>query len=160
VPSKSSSIGHHANYYPTVVFRDGPEQYQVWQEFKEVPVISVAPVRRPKLNETGEDYSFPQERELMKEKMRTVLRIAVQWHHRDLCVGAFGVGPVFRNPVKEVARMWRELIFEEDEFDGAFGNIVFCIESGQAGNPRGGAGDLEVFKREFDASTVYPTSYR
>jgi hypothetical protein len=143
-----------------VVFRDGPEQYQVWQEFKTLPVISVAPVRRPKLDETGEEYSFQQERDLMQEKMRTVLRIAAQWQHRDLCLGAFGVGPAFRNPAKVVARMWRELIFEEPEFDGAFSNIVFCIESNQAGNPKGGAADLEVFRQEFDARTVYPTTYR
>lgn len=96
----------------------------------------------------------------MQEKMRTVLRIAAQWHHRDLCLGAFGVGPAFRNPVKEVARMWRELIFEEPEFEGAFSNIVFCIETNQATNPRVGTQDLEIFQREFDVRTVYPTSYR
>src|ERR1700689_3869618 len=59
-----------------VVFRDGPEKYQVWQEYKgmqnssssilsfsilthaALPVISVCPVKRPKLDSSGKKYSF------------------------------------------------------------------------------------------------------
>ena len=78
-----------------------------------LPVISVAPVRRPKLDESGTKYSFSQEKELMREKMRTVLRLASYCGHTSICIGAFGVGPIFRNPVGEVARMWRKLLFEE-----------------------------------------------
>jgi hypothetical protein len=72
------------------VFRDGPEHYTLWREFRSLPVISVAPVRRPKLDETGTRYSFEQEKELMMEKMRTVLRIAAYCGNRDICLGAFG----------------------------------------------------------------------
>jgi uncharacterized protein (TIGR02452 family) len=105
-------------------------------------------------------YSFEQERDLMQEKMRTVLRIAAYWQHREICIGAFGVGPAFRNPVGEVAKMWRELLFEEDEFQGVFRDVVFCIESNQPGNTRGGVQDLQVFKDEFRAANVFPTPYR
>ncbi|KZF21766.1 hypothetical protein L228DRAFT_159494 [Xylona heveae TC161] len=148
-------------YSPNVVvFRSGPDQYQVWRDFKVLPVISVAPVRRPKLDESGTRYSFEQERELMMEKMRTVLRIAAAWGHSDLCLGAFGVGHGFRNPVTEIASMWRTILFSEPEFQGLFSNIVFAIESSQTGNAKGGLTDYEVFKQEFDPSNIFRTAYR
>lgn len=125
-----------------------------------VPVISVAPVRRPKLDETGSRYSFDQERELMKDKMRTILRIAAQWNHRDICLGAFGVGPIFRNPVREVAEMWKQLLFEESEFTGVFSNVVFAIECSTNGGSRSALSDLEVFQHVFDPSRIFATNYR
>ena len=132
----------------------------MWSEFKWLPVISVAPIRRPKLDESGENYSFEQEKELMKEKIRIVLRIAHTWNHRDLCIGAFGAGPGFRNPVKQLASMWRDILFSEPEFQDAFSNIVFAIESTGGGSPSTTISDYEVFKKEFDASKVIPTIYR
>lgn len=143
-----------------VVYRDGPESYQLWREFRALPVISVAPVRRPKLDESGTQYSFEQERELMLDKMRAVLRIAAAWGHKDICLGAFGVGPIFRNPAAEVARMWKSLLFHEKEFQGAFLNVVFAIETNQPGNAKGGTSEHEVFRREFDPSNVFRTAYR
>ena len=95
----------------------------------------------------------------MKEKMRTILRIAIVRQHSDLCMGAFGVGFGFRNPAVQVAKMWREILFTEDEFRGAFGNIVFAIESTGSTN-KDGTTDLEVFRKEFAPSNVIKTSYR
>ncbi|KAF2704350.1 hypothetical protein K504DRAFT_390642 [Pleomassaria siparia CBS 279.74] len=148
-------------YSPDVhVFRDGPEQnYVVWKEVRSLPVISVAPIRRPKLDESGANYSFAQEKELMREKMRCVLRIASYCGHRNLCIGAFGVGPIFRNPVGEVAKMWRRLLFDDEEFRGVFTDVVFAIENTNA-TTKGGLTDADVFKAEFDPSTIFPTRYR
>lgn len=144
-----------------MVFRSGSDRgYEIWQDFKNLPVISVAPVRRPKLDESGADYSFEQEKEMMKDKMRTVLRIAATWHHRDLCIGAFGAGPTFRHPIHQLAVMWKTLLFTEDEFDGAFDNIVFAIESTPGNSASTQASDFEVFKQEFDASNVFRTAYK
>ena len=144
-----------------MVFRSGPDKgYHVWKEFKSLPIISVAPIRRPKLDESGADYSFSQEKELMKEKMRTVLRIAASRQHHDLCIGAFGVGYGFRNPGKQVAGMWRELLFNEPEFQGVFSNIVFALEGTSSGSSKGCISDLDVFRREFDPSNTHKTSYR
>ena len=119
----------------------------------------MAPIRRPKLDEAGKNYSFKQEKELMKEKMRTILRIAVERKHSDLCMGAFGVGFGFRNPATQVAAMWREILFSEKEFQGAFSNIVFAIES-TGGSSNDGTTDLEIFRKEFAPSNVIKTSYR
>ncbi|KAL9098696.1 MAG: hypothetical protein Q9163_005689 [Psora crenata] len=148
-------------YSPTVVvFRSGSNKgYKVWEEFKSLPVISVAPIRRPKLDETGTNYSFKQEKELMKEKMRTVLRIAIARQHSDLCMGAFGVGYGFRNPAIQVARMWREILFTEKEFQGALNNVVFAIEN-TATTSDDKMTDLEIFKKEFAPSNVIQTTYR
>lgn len=144
-----------------VVFRSGADKgYKVWKEFKDLPVVSVAPVRRPKLDESEKEYSFEQERELMKEKMRTVLRIAASMNHSQLCMGAFGVGPGFRNPPAQVAAMWRSILFSEREFQGAFSNVVFAIESSGGGCPKSGLTDFEVFKAEFDPANIVKTSWR
>lgn len=96
----------------------------------------------------------------MLEKMRTVLRIAAAWNHRDLCLGAFGAGPVFRNPVGEIARMWKMLLFHENEFLGAFANVVFAIEPSQGGVAKGSLSDGDVFRMEFDPSNIFRTAYR
>lgn len=159
VPYRRSSTSSRLTD-PAVVFRSGPERYQVWRDFKALPVISVAPVRRPKLDESGTQYSFAQEKELMKEKMRTVLRIAAKWEHRELCMGPFGVGPGFRNPVKQVASMWRDILFCEEEFQGVFTNVVFAVENSPTGNANGGLTDYDVFKQEFDPSNIFKTAYR
>lgn len=125
-----------------------------------LPVISVAPVRRPKLDETGTRYSFAQEKELMKEKMRTVLRIASYCGHSNLVLGPFGLGPIFRNPTREVARMWRKLLFEEEEFRGVFTDVVFAIDSSMVSPPaKNGMPDADVFREELDPSVVFPTQY-
>ena len=96
----------------------------------------------------------------MKEKMRTVLRIATARQHPELCIGAFGVGFGFRNPAKQVACMWRELLFNDQEFQGAFSNIVFALEGTSSGSSAGTMSDLDVFRKEFDPSNTHRTSYR
>ena len=94
------------------------------------------------------------------EKMRTVLRIASYCGHQDLVLGAFGLGPIFRNPPREVARMWRHLLFNEDEFQGVFTDIVFAIDSSMVGPPsKSGLTDVDVFREELDPSAIYPTRY-
>jgi uncharacterized protein (TIGR02452 family) len=91
----------------------------------------VTPVRRPKLDSNKERYAFDVEREMMRERMRSVLRIAAAHNHTDVCVGNFGLGSVWRNPALDVAEMWRSLLFWETEFQGCFRNIIFAFpESG------------------------------
>ena len=143
------------------MFRAGPDKaYTVWKEFRSLPVISVAPIRRPKLDDSGMKYSFDQERELMKEKMRGIVRIAAARKHPDIVMGAFGVGFGFKNPAIQVARMWREILFGEPEFHGVFSSIVFAIESASGGTSKDGLTDIEVFRKEFDPSNIIQTSYR
>ena len=97
----------------------------------------------------------------MCEKMRAVLRIASYCGHRNLVLGAFGLGPIFRNPAAEVARMWRKLLFEDEEFYGVFQDIVFAIDSTMVGScGKGQMSDLDVFRREFDPSSIFPVRFQ
>jgi hypothetical protein len=145
-----------------------------------LPVISVPPVRRPKLDATGKKYSFDAERELMKDKIRTALRIAVHYGHTDICLGAFGCGPIFRNPTREVATMFKDMLFYESEFKGQFSNIVFAFDPSEASGSSSGSGSsksgssssssskgsskgspaksqMETFKEVLDPSKLYST---
>lgn len=134
--------------------------HATFQEIEKLPVISVAPVRGPRLDETGSSYSFEQEKELMKDKMRTVLRIAAYCGHRSLVIGAFGLGPIFRNPGREVAKMWRKLLYDDEEFRGVFTDVVFAIDSNMVGPPaKAGVSDVDIFREELDPSTIFPTRY-
>ncbi|RKF55836.1 hypothetical protein GcC1_200027 [Golovinomyces cichoracearum] len=112
-----------------VVFRGGPDKYETWKEYKALPIISVCPVQRPKLDISGKRYAFIQEKELMTEKIHTALRIAV-WHkHTRLCIGTFGLGVGYQNPTEEVALMWRDALLYNPEFNGHFQDVVFAFES-------------------------------
>jgi len=151
-----------------VVYRSGHEKdYALWRDkdWTAVSVVSVACVRRPKVDESGMKYSFIEERELQREKMKTVLRIAARMGHVNLVLGGFGSCPPgtgdgnspspggtggagssgagsgnggYRNPIRDVCRLWRDLLFEDPEFEGYFSNVVFAI-----------AGGNEIGGREF-----------
>lgn len=95
----------------------------------------------------------------MLEKMKSVLRMAALFGHTDIVMGAFGVGHVFRNPAREVARMWKALLFHDPEFYGVFTNIVFAVQVSQPGNGKSGAHEHAVFQEEFDPSKVYDFKY-
>lgn len=114
-----------------VVFRDGPPSYTPWQTYKSLPVISVCPVKRPKLDSSSKKYSFSQERELMRSKIVTALRIAIYYGYENLCIGTFGLGTGFRNPPEEVACLWRDVLLRDDEFVGRFRDIVFAFEAAE-----------------------------
>ena len=97
-----------------MVFRSGASKgHAVWTVFKSLPIISVAPIRHPKLTEDKTEYVFDLEKQLMREKISAVLRIAAYHQHMELCIGPFGVGPGIDNPVHLVATMWRQILFEE-----------------------------------------------
>ncbi|CAG8977154.1 hypothetical protein HYALB_00003375 [Hymenoscyphus albidus] len=157
-----------------VVYRNGPEKYEIWQEPKSLPVISVCPVKRPKLDISGKKYSFKQEKELMRDKIRTALRIAVYYGYYNICIGSFGLGPGFRNPTEEVALMWRDAFLKDPEFQGHFQDVVFAFENPEgpgSGSSKSSsskssssksssakstcASDLEVFKSVFKPMNIH-----
>lgn len=158
-----------------VVFRGGPEKYEQWPEMRSLPIISVPPVKRPKLDNTGKKYSFKAEKELMRDKMRTALRIAVYYGHTKLVIGTFGLGAGFRNPTEEVAIMWRDLLIREPEFNQNFEDVVFSFDapegpssssskSGSSSSKSKGSSsssktsvteDLNIFRHIFSPAVVH-----
>lgn len=145
-----------------IIHRDGPDNaYETYETPDECTVISVAsvpPERTPMLSADGA-YRFELERELQQNKMKTALRIAANHGHRNIVIGSFGsvnreipeysarrhvrgggaaaLGPSVDerrdiNPVKEVARMWCELLDDTNgEFAAHFDNVVFIVGVGQ-----------------------------
>lgn len=68
---------------------------------------------------------YPRDVEAMQNKIRQILRLTAMSGITHLVLGALGCG-VFANPPKRVARIFRNVILEE-EFKGHFDEIVFGI---------------------------------
>jgi uncharacterized protein (TIGR02452 family) len=114
-----------------------------------ISVVSVAAVYQPALSATSDTYASKQDRELMKEKMRVILRTAIKNKHRKIVLGALGCG-AFRNPPQEVARMWRD-VFGEVEFSGGWWEeVVFAVLN--QGNT--GGKNFKIFQQELDGVAV------
>ena len=126
---------------------DRPEQLPV------VSVVSVAAVRAPCIardHDGIERYTNIEDRNLMKQKMRTVLRIAAKNGHRKLVLGALGCG-AFGNPREEVVECWKET-FREHEFGGGrWEEIVFAVLDGGACE---GLGNFGTFLKGLDGLEV------
>lgn len=85
-------------------------------------VLSVPAIRRPETQHGR--YKHDADRKLMRAKIRMTLQTAA-YHGLDVLVlGAHGLG-VFRNPKREVAGMFAELL--SGEFEGTFAHVSFAI---------------------------------
>lgn len=114
-----------------------------------ISVVSVAAVCLPPVTTDAggvERYALGQDRRLMEEKMRVVLRIAAKNGNRQLVLGAFGCG-AFANPRQEVARMWASVLKEPEFVGGWWSDVVFAVLDD-------GRGNLQTFKKELDGLTV------
>ena len=61
----------------------------------------------------------------MRERIRTILRIAVLEGRKNLVLGAFGAG-AFLNPPKAVAGLFKSVLLEE-EFKRRFEGVWFAV---------------------------------
>lgn len=144
-----------------MIFRDGEKtNHKVYDQYHDIPVISVAPIRGPRLDVSGSEYSFPEEKELMESKMKAVLRTAAWAGIPKLCIAAFGIGPIFKNPARVTAMMWKQLLFHDQEFYGAFEDIVFAIDTSSHSASKTLMADLDVYREVFHPSSVVPSQYR
>lgn len=139
-------------YTPDVlVFRDEDNKDLPKRDRFYVDVISSAALRFPEV-EAGR-YEKAGDRELMWEKMRGVMRVAVQGGVSKIVLGAWGCG-AYGNPVEEVADGWRRVLVAsagkggrggKEEWDGVE-EVVFAISTKQAE----GKNQLEVFRKVFE----------
>ncbi|KAK0219691.1 hypothetical protein EDD85DRAFT_941968 [Armillaria nabsnona] len=77
-----------------------------------IDVISSAAIRGPEIDDNTGGYAYDADRDLMREKIKVVLRAAVAQKCRRLVLGAFGCGvlrllTIFGNPPREVAQLFR-----------------------------------------------------
>lgn len=84
----------------------------------------------------------------VKNKMRTIFRIALRHRHDSLVLGAWGCG-AYKNPPAHIAALFHEVLHEE-EFKNKFRKIVFAImedhNSRKSHNPEG---NLKPFRDVF-----------
>lgn len=119
-------------YSPGVtVFRNAQDHYAFLDEPYKVGIISVAALS---FNEKkGKDLQYmnseggftPEGLEIMKNKIRTIYRLALANGHDALVAGAFGCG-AFRLPGTDVANLFNEIL-NEPEFKNKFRKITFAI---------------------------------
>lgn len=121
----------------------------------ELPIfsaVSFAAIEGPEV--TRDDpprYKHRRDREMMKSKMRCIIRLATIKGHRRLILGAFGCG-AFLNPNQEVADCWAE-VFEEPEFGGGWWeSVIFAVLD--SGEKRDGADNFGVFYRTLNEMGV------
>ncbi|KAL2022644.1 hypothetical protein VTK56DRAFT_4988 [Thermocarpiscus australiensis] len=92
-------------------------------------------------------FADPAARALTKDKMRLCLRMAAARGHTMLVLGAMGCG-AFRNPPKEVANCWLEVLSESEFAGGWFREIWFAVFDQR------NEGNFEIFKKLFDGKVV------
>ena len=116
--------------------------------------VSVAAIREPAIDKDAngnERYRRAGDREVMKEKMRVVLRIAAINGHRMLVLGALGCG-AFANPRGEVVGCWKE-VFSEREFQGGWWEqIAFAVM--ESGGTKDGDDNFGAFHKGLNGMMV------
>ncbi|KAI1332295.1 hypothetical protein F5Y16DRAFT_407578 [Xylariaceae sp. FL0255] len=111
-----------------VVFRGPHDQYKKLDQWYDLPVVSMPAARWPKLSHMGSKYAFPIERDLVKTKIRSCLRICAYYGHRSVVIGDFGLGNGHRNPPQELAEIWREVFLYDPDIRGRFDHVAFVFE--------------------------------
>ncbi|KAJ5779483.1 hypothetical protein N7457_007203 [Penicillium paradoxum] len=109
-----------------VVFRENVDKsYEFMKTHGVVSVISMAAQRNPPLTKEKDMYKNKEDQELMKAKIRGILRLAGHNNHRRLALGALGCG-AFGHPAEAVSNCWKDVLLEA-EFSGWFERIHFII---------------------------------
>ena len=147
-------INYGGIYSPEViVFREGVDDgYALLDEPWKVGIISLAALDFNEKHGKNREYQargggFTEEgEEIMRNKIRTILRIALENGHDGIVLGAFGCG-AFRLHPERVAQLFDET-FEEEEFKDKFKYIVFAILEAPNG-PQGRSGKFAPFYRKF-----------
>ncbi len=139
-------------YSPGVTVFRGTEEdgYSYLQNPYKVSMITVPAISNPDLEKLNSGEYRIAERLIgpSKQKIRTILRIALAHNHDSLVLGAFGCG-AFRNPPKHMAELFKSVLSEE-EFRNRFRRIVFAIiEDHNSRREHNPDGNLKPFREVF-----------
>ncbi len=119
--NKSPTSGFYSPH--VYIFRDEDYNILPYNKCFYLSFVAVAGLRNPLILQSGK--LEPNHALLLKEKMRTILRIGLGNKHDSMTLGLIGAG-VFNNPPKHVAELFCE-VFEEVEFKNKFRKITFAI---------------------------------
>lgn len=129
------------------IFRENEATgYRLTDKPWKVNMIAVAGMNSPRLIfEGNEERIAPELVEGIKNKIRTIFRIAIDRGQKNLVLGAIGCG-AFHNPPKHVAELFREILCEH-EFYGAFKKICFAVKTSHTSK---GDTNFSAFKNILD----------
>ncbi|MBO7416546.1 MAG: TIGR02452 family protein [Bacteroidaceae bacterium] len=134
-------------YSPGITFfrATKDEGYALLDNPFQAAVISVASLNyNPKHGHNSLDANgnIPEaDKPVLKEKIRTILRIGILKGHDSLVLGALGCG-AFCTPPAQMARLFHQVL-DEEEFQGRFSKIVFAIIDSPSSN------NFKPFLKEF-----------
>ena len=140
-------------YSPHVtVFKEGDDtNYTPLEEPFEVGVVSVAAVKNPRC-ENGK--LVPWVIDILKNKIRQILDIALENGHDAIVLSAFGCG-AYKTPPTEMARLFHEVL-TTDNYKNAFKAISFAIINVKSTNgEHNPQGNFEPFREEFLKSRIF-----
>ena len=140
------NLSFSAIYSPGVtVFREGRD-CAFMQEPYDVAVITCAALNlggRYSLKLTPDRRMPEKARDITRDKVRTIFRIALLHGHDSLVLGAFGCG-AFKNPPREMAAIFHEVL-EDAEFKDRFRLVTFAIIEDHNSDSRNYRAFKEVF---------------
>ena len=131
IPSAGAIFSDHA-----VVCRGPHDSYERLESWYDLPVVSVPPTRWPKLKDSGSKYSFAEEREMIRDKIRGALRICLYHGYDRVVIGDFGLGNGYRNPPQELAEIWRDVFLFDPDMRGQFVYVIFVFDDGEQSTMR------------------------
>jgi uncharacterized protein (TIGR02452 family) len=139
-------------YSPGVTIFKGKEKdgYPRLEKPWDASFIAVAAINSPPLIKDRDGIYWLSDEAVkeVKNKIRTIFRIAIINGHTQLVLGAFGCG-AFKNPPHHIAKLFHEVL-DEEEFFSSFTHIVFSITDNHNSykwfNPKG---NFIPFKEEF-----------
>ncbi|KAF4453944.1 hypothetical protein F53441_3469 [Fusarium austroafricanum] len=144
---RSDQDSGHNLLVPNVQTQDLPVVSVLSIAALRTPPVKTATVNTPKGPVTRTFFANTSDRDLTKLKMRLCLRMAARRDHGLLVLGALGCG-AFRNPPKEVAHCWKEVL-EEPEFQGGWWEEVWFAVFDKRDE-----GNLEIFQKVLDGVQV------
>jgi len=132
-------------YSPNVTFfreKKGPNDYTITKSWKS-NIIAVPAVDSPNCVErNGKKYIEDDILPTIKNRIRTIFRIAIDNKQINLVLSAWGCG-AYKNPPEHIAILFREILNEE-EFIGAFSKVIFAIIDADVQNS-----NYKIFRKVF-----------
>ena len=155
-------------YSPGVaIFRKSKEQkytnYTSEEKVHYVAILTAAATNKPKTCSKpktensyappGLYYADPKEPELLREKIRIILRMAAYHGHSRIVLGAIGCG-AFCNPRERVAELFFHVFMEEEFTGGWFEHIVFAITERDTTDGWNPTRSFDIFWRKLNGVVV------
>ncbi|CCE28777.1 uncharacterized protein CPUR_02466 [Claviceps purpurea 20.1] len=103
------------------------DNYKSLDPIPDLPVVSVSPVRNPRVKVNGSLYSYCTDESTMREKICGALRICLHNNYDRAVIGDFGLGDGFHNPPQVVAETWRNLLLFDPDLCGQFESVDFAF---------------------------------